>query len=130
MAIEQAVWDRSFIASTTETRMTQWSIVKRGTEGTITLCVSATGSSAGAAVGILQNDPANGEAAIVRVIGLSKAIAGAALAVGEFFQCSTGGTCAAAATSQGMVLGQVESASTAAAQIISVWLSPRTFTGA
>lgn len=88
---------------------------------TCLLCTSATGSASGAK-GVLQNDPDTGQAAIVRVEGLSKVVSGATIAVGDLVCSSTAGTALVADTTGEWFFGKAESASTAAGQIISVRL--------
>ena len=89
---------------------------------TALLCTSATGGINGAK-GVLQNDPDTGHAAIVRVSGLSKLVASAAIGVGDFVASTNAGTGVVAATTGAFYIGRAESASTAAGQIISVRLS-------
>jgi hypothetical protein len=89
---------------------------------TCLLCTSATGN-ASAAKGVLQNDPDTGEAAIVRVDGVTKLVAGGTIAVGNLVTSSTAGTGIACTTTGEFYLGRAESASTAAGQIISVRLA-------
>lgn len=88
---------------------------------TCLLCISATGSASGVK-GVLQNDPDTGQAAIVRVDGVTKVVAGAAIAVGDPLACSTGGTAIVADTTGEWFWGKAESASTASGQIITARL--------
>jgi len=92
-----------------------------GGNGTCLLCTSATGGLNGAK-GVLQNDPDTGQAATVRVVGLTKLVASAAIGVGDLVGCTTGGTGVTTATTGQFYIGRAESASTAAGQIISVRL--------
>ena len=83
-----------------------------------------TGSSNGAsaAYGILQNDPDTGEAAIIRVEGLSKLVASAAISVGALVSSTTAGKGVASSTTGQWARARAESASTADGQIITVRL--------
>lgn len=95
-------------------------------------CLLAICSSGGinSPKGILQNDPDTGQAAIVRVEGLSKLVAGAAIAVGDLVACSTAGTGIVADTTGEWFFARAESASTASGQIISVRMAgPAPFMG-
>ncbi len=85
------------------------------------LCVSATGG-VNRAKGVLQNDPDSGQAAVVRIDGLTKLVAGGTIAVGGFVSSSTIGQGITGATTGSWVSAIAESASTAAGQIISVRL--------
>lgn len=85
---------------------------------TALLAVGSTGGANGVK-GVLQNDPDTGQAAILRVRGLTKVVAGAAIAVGDLLCCSTGGTAIVADTTGEWFWGKAESASTASGQIIS-----------
>jgi hypothetical protein len=85
------------------------------------LCVSATGGVT-RAKGVLQNDPDSGQAATVRIEGLTKLYAGGSISVGGFVASSTAGTGVSGATTGAWVAAIAETASTAAGQIISVRL--------
>ena len=88
---------------------------------TCKICTSST-NGPGAAKGILQNDPDTGQAAIVRVEGLSKLVVSAAISVGALVCSTTAGKGVAAGTTGQWVRARAESASTADGQIISVRL--------
>lgn len=88
---------------------------------TCLLCIGSSGGINGPK-GVLQNDPDTGQAAIVRVVGLSKVVCGEAVAVGDLVTSSTAGTAIIADTTGAFHFGRAESASTAAGQIISVRL--------
>ncbi len=88
---------------------------------TCLLCISSTNMAA-AAKGILQNDPDTGQAAIIRVSGVSKLVASAAIGVGELVTSTTAGTGVTCSTTGQWARGRAESASTASGQIISVRL--------
>lgn len=89
-----------------------------------TMCVSyTTGGSAGA-FGILQNAPSSGRAATVRILGMSKCVADAAISAGALISCSTQGRAVTAASTGYHIVGRANTASTAAGQIIEVFLLP------
>lgn len=85
---------------------------------TCKLCTSSTMNGATAPKGVLQNDPDTGQAAIVRVRGLTKVMTGGAISVGDWISCSTAGTAVSGATTGKWCFGQAETASTASGQII------------
>lgn len=89
---------------------------------TALLATSATGGVNGVK-GVLQNDPDTGQAAIIRVEGLTKLVAGGAVAVGDPVCSSTDGKGITATTTGQWFFGRAESASTASGQLISVRLS-------
>ena len=88
---------------------------------TCKVCDSSTGGTGGVK-GILQNEPDTGQAAIVRVSGASKLVAGEAIAVGDLVQSGTDGRGLICDSSGSYFLARAESASTAAGQVISVRL--------
>ncbi len=88
---------------------------------TCLLCVSST-NMASAAKGVLQNDPDTGQPALIRIEGVSKVVASAAIGVGELVTSTTAGTAVTCATTGQWARGRAESASTASGQIISVRL--------
>lgn len=88
---------------------------------TCLLCIGSSGGINGPK-GVLQNDPDTGQAAIIRVQGVTKVVTGEAVAVGNFITSSTAGTAIIADTTGAFFIGVAESASTAAGQIISARL--------
>lgn len=122
MALEGGfAYDESF---TSTGAPAQYSLVKVSAFNVAGLCTSATGGSA-AAVGVLQNDPATGQPATVRKFGLSKILAGEAIAVGDPITCSTGGTAIVANTTGEFVIARACSASTASGQVIEAFVCPQ-----
>ncbi len=83
-------------------------------------CLLSTGSTGGisAVKGVLQNDPDTGQAAIIRVHGLSKVVAGAAFDVGDRLTSDASGLAIKVASTGAWVFGTAESASTASGQIV------------
>jgi len=121
--------DITCVVSSGSTGLVQFMIVQSSgvdssySAGNLT-CKICAGTSCGVthAMGVLQNDPDTGEAAIVRVLGVSKIIASDAIAVNAAITSTTAGL-AVTATSGTWVIGRAESASTAANQVISarIW---------
>ena len=79
--------------------------------------------------GVLQNAPASGEEATVRILGISKVVANGALAAGTFVKAeyvgaTDAGKAASAAASLGLTAGRVVGASGAEDDLVSVLLAP------
>ena len=65
----------------------QYYIVKMSGDNTVTVCAAVTDVP----IGVLQNKPASGEQAVVRVFGMSKVSADAPLAAGNIIGTSAAG---------------------------------------
>ena len=65
----------------------QYYIVKMSGDNTVTVCAAVTDVP----IGVLQNKPASGEQAVVRVFGMSKVSADATLAAGNIIGPSADG---------------------------------------
>ncbi len=65
----------------------QFYIVKMSGDNTVTVCAAVTDVP----IGVLQNKPASGEQAVVRVFGMSKVSADATLAAGNIIGTSADG---------------------------------------
>lgn len=65
----------------------QYHFVKLSADYTVVICAAATDK----ALGVLQNDPVSGAAAIVRVIGRTKVSSDAALSVNDFIGTQSDG---------------------------------------
>ena len=65
----------------------QFYIVKMSGDNTVTVCAAVTDVP----IGVLQNKPASGEQAVVRVFGMSKVSADATLAAGNIIGSSADG---------------------------------------
>lgn len=89
---------------------------------TALLCIGSSGGINGPK-GVLQNDPDTGQAAIVRVLGLTKLVCGEAVGVGDLITSSTAGTGIIADTTGAFFFGRAESATTASGQIFSCRLT-------
>ena len=78
----------------------------------------------GPAIGILQNEPTEGQAAAIRVVGISKAVAGAhPINELDLVAAGTGGKIEAAATGQ-EVLGVALTATGAVDDVITILVLP------
>lgn len=79
-------------------------------------------SSAGdLALGILQNDPIANEGAGVRLLGISKVVAGGSITAGDYIAVGTGGT-AITRTTENIVGFALESG--ASGEVISIYVLP------
>lgn len=98
----------------------QYSVVKHGSTAGTVVAVTATTDNA---IGIVQNDPAAGEAAEVAAGGWAKALAGVAdLAVGEYVGFDSTGRVVDTTTDNRKIIGQALQASTAIGDIVEVLL--------
>lgn len=94
--------------------------VKQHTDGTAIIAAAATDSI----VGVLQNKPGIGEAAIVRFGGTSKVIAGGTIAVGAHVTSDAAGKAIATTTAGDVVKGvYLGTASAAAGDIIEIMMT-------
>lgn len=73
-------------------------------------------------LGIVQNDPAAGEAALVAAVGICKAAAEASVTYGSFLTCSSTGRVKTTSSAGNFVIGKALAASSAAGDIIAVLL--------
>ena len=114
-----------FVANSTGLATSQFLAVKLAS--TAGQCVlNATSVFAGNLVGILQNAPAGGEAALIQVSGVTKMIAATStIAPGDPVGLnSTGRATDGGTTDNGAIVGKAVTAAGAAADIISVLLKP------
>lgn len=79
MAIESNLDCRGMWSASADLSAKQFHFVKMSGNGTVDACSAITDTP----VGILQNNPTSGQAAIVAVAGLSKVVANATLAAGD-----------------------------------------------
>ena len=96
----------------------QYLAVQVATDGDIE--VAATD---GAAIGILQNEPTEGQAAAIRVAGVSKAVAGAAIGALDPVAAGTGGKIETASGGQ-LMLGVALTAAGADNDVITILILP------
>jgi hypothetical protein len=120
VATEHSVYDESFIAGA-DLSGKQFYAVKISAARTVALGAAATDRC----IGILQNDPASGQAAVVRMIGLSKAISGAAVTVGAEVTSDAAGKLIDVAGATGRCVGVAVEATTGADQLFTLFV----FTG-
>lgn len=125
MAIESGWhWDESFVAGA-DLSAKQFHAVKG--DGTTEDSVVAASSQGEDFIGILQNNPASGKDATVRLAGWSKAIAGSAnsgvIAAWSQVTVAADGRFEVAASGD-KVIGVAVSASAAADQVFTLWLRP------
>ena len=103
----------------------QYHFVKINTSGEVQLLNSGTELPDG----VLQNTPASGEEATVRILGISKVVANAGLAVGTFVKgeyvgATDAGKADDASATLNLVAGRVIGASSAEDDLASVLLTP------
>lgn len=112
-------FERSFVTGATTLAAKQYYAVKQHTDGTLILAAAGTDKI----VGILQNKPAVGAAAVVRFGGTSKAIAGGTISVGAWVTSDSNGKLVATTTDKDVVVGKyLGTASAASGDIIEVQL--------
>ena len=73
-----------------------------------------SGAATAAIIGVLQNDPKLGEAASVVCGGLTRGIAGGAIAPGDMVSANSTGQCVATTTANNKVVGKAVTATTTA----------------
>ena len=127
MALDaKAVLDYSFEAAESLVNY-QYHFVKINTSGQARLLDTAFET----ADGVLQNAPASGEEANVRMLGITKVVSNAALDEGtyvipEFVSTSDCGKASAAVAVKGLIIGKVIDASSAEDDLCSIILLPST----
>lgn len=109
--------DITFVCGSVSLATHQYKFVRLHTDGTVLL-----GGTGGVTIGILQNDPAVGQAARVRVLGTSKLVASTTIAVGAIIK-STAGTGVTAATDKDFIGAIALEAATATGDIIEVFIT-------
>ena len=95
-------FERSFVCGATTLAAKQYYCVKQHTDGTLILAAAATDKI----VGVLQNKPAVGAAALVRMGGTTKAVAGGTISVGAWVTSDSNGKVVATTTDKDVVLGK------------------------
>ena len=112
-------FDRSFTTGSASLATKQYYIVKQDTDGTAILSAAGTDKH----VGVLLNKPVVGAAALVRIAGTAKVIAGGTITVGAWVTADSNGKAVATTTNKDVVLGKfLGSASAASGDIIEVQL--------
>lgn len=111
--------EKSFVCGSSDLDAKKYFAVKQHTDGTIILAAAGTDKI----VGILQNKPKAGEAALVRFAGTSKGVAGGTIAVGAWVTSDSNGKLVATTTNKDVVLGKyLGDASAASGDVIEVQL--------
>lgn len=112
--------EKSFVTGASSLATKQYYLMKQHTDGTLIIAGAATDSI----VGVLQNKPVVGAAAIVRYFGTSKVIAGGTITVGSFVTSDASGKAVATTTAGDVVIGQyLGTASAASGDIIEIMLT-------
>lgn len=112
-------FERSFVCGATTLATKQYYIVKQHTDGTLILAAAGTDKI----VGVVQNKPAVGAAALVRFLGTTKVVAGGTISVGAWVTSDSNGKAIATTTDKDVVLGKyLGTASAASGDIIEVQL--------
>lgn len=112
-------FERSFVCGSASLATKQYYTVKQDTDGTV-IVGSANGTGL---VGVLQNKPAIGAAALVRFLGTSKVVCSGTISVGAWVTSTTGGTVIATTSDHDVVLGRyLGKASSATGDVIEVQL--------
>ena len=113
-------FERSFVTGSVSLATKQYYLVKQHTDGTLIIAAAATDKI----VGVLQNKPAVGAAALVRFLGTTKVVAGGVIGVGAWVTSDANGAAVATTTGGDVVIGKfLGTASAAAGDIIEVQLS-------
>ena len=81
-------------------------------------------------VGVLQNKPESGGAALYRFLGTTKVVASAAIAIGAFLTSASDGEAVTTTTDKDVVVGRALEAAGAAGDIIEIQLSIFTLSAA
>lgn len=121
MTYEGTAVDWTFVAAA-DLSAAQYKFVELDANGKVTVCNAATDIP----VGVLQNDPASGEAATVRVFGISKVAADAALTIGNLIGTSADGQADAktpGTDTTEYVVGRVLTATSAAAELATAYIN-------
>jgi len=112
-------FERSFVCGSVSLATKQYYIVKQHTGGTAILAAAGTDKL----IGVLQNKPAVGAAALVRFLGTSKVVSGGTISVGAWVTSDSNGAAVATTTDKDVVLGKYLGAAAAASgDIIEVQL--------
>lgn len=110
-------FERSFVCGATSLATKQYYLVKQHTDGTAILAAAGTDKI----VGALQNKPAIGAAALVRIGGTTKVVAGGTITVGAWVTSDASGKAVATTTDKDVVFGKyLGTASAASGDIIEV----------
>lgn len=112
-------FEKSFVCGSSSLATKQYYVVKQDTDGTMILA----GANGTGIVGVLQNKPAIGAAALVRFAGTSKVVCSGTISVGAWVTSASGGTVVATTSDHDVVLGRyLGTAAAATGDIIEVEL--------
>lgn len=116
-------FERSFVCGSSSLATKQFYVVKQHTDGTVILA----GANGTGMVGVVQNKPAVGAAALVRFLGTSKVKTSGIINPGDWVTSASGGTIVATTTDKDTVLGRyLGSAACASGDIIEIQLGIHT----
>lgn len=116
-------FERSFTTGSASLATKQYYIVKQHTDGTVILAAAGTD----ALIGVVQNKPAVGDAALVRFNGTTKVVAGGTISVGAWVTSDASGKAVATTTDKNVALGRyLGTVSAASGDIIEVLLGIHT----
>lgn len=116
-------FQRSFVTGSVSLATKQFYIVKQHTDGTAILSAAATDKH----IGVVQNKPAVGDAALVQFLGTTKVVAGGTISVGAWVTADSNGKAVATTTDKDVVIGKyLGTASAASGDIIEVQLGIHT----
>lgn len=112
-------FERSFVTGSSSLATKQFYAMKQHTDGTLIIAAAATDKI----VGVLQNKPGVGQAALVRFAGTTKMIAGGTISVGAWVTSDGSGKAVATTTDKDVVIGKyLGTASASSGDIIEVQL--------
>lgn len=112
-------FERSFTCGASSLAAKTNYVMKQHTDGTLIIAAAGTDKL----VGVLMNKPGVGQAALVRIGGTAKVIAGGAISVGAWVTSDANGKAVETTTDKDVVLGKfLGSASAADGDIIEVQL--------
>lgn len=116
-------FEKSFVCGATSLATKQYYVVKQHTDGTMILA----GANGAGAIGVLQNKPAIGAAALVRFAGTTKAKSGGTIGVGAWVTSDTNGAVIATTTNKDVVLGRyLGTASASSGDVVEILLGIHT----
>lgn len=119
--------DVSFKANSSFASKQFYAVELTTTEGTVDVC-NAAGDTV---LGVTQDNPASGAASSIRITGITKWVAGAAVTIGDVVGTDASGKCVTKTAANGTKgAGRALSAAAADGDIISVLLTPGVFTSA
>lgn len=110
MSVSIRDFERSFTTGASTLAAKQFYIVKQHTDGTIILAAAATDKI----LGVLQNKPAVGSPALVRIGGTTKVVAGGAINPGAWVTSDSNAKAVATTTDKDVVFGKYLGAAAAA----------------